>query len=221
MQVRRISPAPFAATVRAKSTASMPVARRPPWVKISHFPGPTVLASMATTMHCDPKRSAASATTSGSATAAELKLTLSAPGQQQRAHVLGRADPAADGQRHEALLGGAGDEVEHRAAVVVGRHDVEKAELVRAGGVIGLCGLDRVAGVDQVDEVDALDDAAVGHVKAGDDAGLEHGFHMARAGSKGKSFDPGRGCCPVVQEGVADCAAAVLVSAVKYWRALD
>ena len=34
---------------------------------------------MATTMHCEPKRAAEAATTSGSATAAVLKLTLSAP----------------------------------------------------------------------------------------------------------------------------------------------
>ena len=82
MLVSRISPAPFAATLRAKVTASIPVARRPPWVKISHLPGETVLASMATTMHWLPKRSAARATTSGSATAAELKLTLSAPARR-------------------------------------------------------------------------------------------------------------------------------------------
>src|SRR5690606_14852707 len=65
--------------------------------------------------------------------------------------------------------------VVHRAAVFMRGVDVEKAELVRPGSVIGLGRLDRIAGVDQVDEVHALDDAAVGHVEAGDDAGLEHG----------------------------------------------
>ena len=53
--------------------------------------------------------------------------------------------------------------------------DVEKAQLVRAGGIVGARGLHRVAGVDQIDEVDALDHAAIGHVETGYDAGLEHG----------------------------------------------
>ena len=42
------------------------------------------------------------------------------------------------------------------------------------GRVIGLGRLDRIAGIAQVDEVHALDDAAVLHVEAGDEADLEH-----------------------------------------------
>src|SRR5690606_9557976 len=99
-------------------------------------------------------------------------------GEEERAHVLLCADAAADGQRDVALLRRAGDEVVHRAAVFMRGVEVEKAELVRPGSVIGLGRLDRIAGVDQVDEVHALDDAAVGHVEAGDDAGLEHGFPL-------------------------------------------
>ena len=95
-------------------------------------------------------------------------------GQQQGAGVLGRTDAAAYGERHEALLGGAAGDVEQRAAVLGRSGDVEKAELVRACGVVGARGLDRVAGVDEIDEVDALDDAAVRDVEAGDDADLEH-----------------------------------------------
>ena len=41
------------------------------------------------------------------------------PRQQQRAGVLGGADAAADGQRHEADRGGAADDVEDRAAALV------------------------------------------------------------------------------------------------------
>ena len=99
--------------------------------------------------------------TSGSATAAVLKLTLSAPASSSARTSSRRAHPAADGQRHEALLGGAADEIEQRAAVLLAGGDVEKAELVRAGRVIGPRRLDRIAGVDEIDEVDALDDAAV------------------------------------------------------------
>ena len=93
-------------------------------------------------------------------------------GQQQLADIGDRAHAAADGERHEALLGGARHHVEDGLAIVGRRGDVEEAELVGAGRVIGLGRLDRIAGVDQVDEVDALDDAAVLDVEAGDDAGI-------------------------------------------------
>ena len=83
------------------------------------------------------------------------------------------AHAAADRQRHEALLGRARDDVEDRLAIVGRGGDVEEAEFVGAGRVIGRRRLDRIAGIDQVDEVDALDDAAVLDVEAGDDAGFE------------------------------------------------
>ena len=100
--------------------------------------------------------------------------TLSAPALQQPADVLDGAHAAADGERHEAALGRALDDVEDGVAVLVAGRDVEEAELVGAGRVIGGGGLDRIAGIDEVDEVDALDDAAVLDVEAGDDAGFEH-----------------------------------------------
>ena len=89
------------------------------------------------------------------------------------------AHAAAHGQRHEALLGGAGDQIEHGAAVFMRRVDVEKTQLVRAGRVIGPRRFDRVAGIHEVDEVHALDHAAIGHVEAGDEAGLQHGSVFA------------------------------------------
>ena len=64
--------------------------------------------------------------------------------------------------------------IEDDAAVLVAGGDVEKAELVRARRVIGLGDLDRIAGIAQVDEIDALDDAAVLHVEAGNEARLQH-----------------------------------------------
>ena len=66
------------------------------------------------------------------------------------------------------------DHVEDRAALLVARGDVEEAELVCPRLVVSGGGLDRIAGVAEVDEVDALDDAAVFHVEAGDDADLQH-----------------------------------------------
>ncbi len=85
-----------------------------------------------------------------------------------------RAHPAADRQRHEAGFRGAPDHIQHDAAIFMGGGDVEKAQFVGAGGVIGDRRFDGIAGVAQIDEVDALDDAAVLDVETGDHAHLEH-----------------------------------------------
>ena len=98
---------------------------------------------------------------SGLATAAELIETLSAPREQQIADVVQRANAAADGQRHEAGFRRALHDVEQYAAVFMACGDVEKAEFVGAGGVIGDGAFDRIAGVAQIDEIDAFDDASV------------------------------------------------------------
>ena len=142
---------------RAQSTASSPVPLRPPWVKTSHLPGAVWRASIATTMHWSPYFSAASRTNSGRVTAAELIETLSAPASSRRRMSSIGAHAAAHGQRHEALLGGAADDVEDGVAVLVARGDVEEGELVGAGGVVDPRLLDRIAGVAQVDELHALD----------------------------------------------------------------
>ena len=107
-------------------------------------------------------------------------------GLQQLADVLDRAHAAADGERHEAALGRALDDVEDGVAVLVAGRDVEEAQLVGAGRVVGGGRLDGIAGVDEVDEVDALDDAAVLDVEAGNDADLEHGTCIVAAGSVGE-----------------------------------
>jgi hypothetical protein len=94
-------------------------------------------------------------------------------GQKQFADILDCAHAAADGQRHEAVFGGLGHDIENRLAVVRGGGDVEKAEFVGAGGIIGLGGLHGIAGIDQINEIDALDDAAVLDIQAGDDTGFQ------------------------------------------------
>ena len=52
--------------------------------------------------------------------------------------------------------------------------DIKETKFVRTRGVIGNCGLDRIAGIAQVNEVDALDDTAVLDVETGNDTDLEH-----------------------------------------------
>ena len=161
----------------------MPVASRPPWVKISkrgscRSPA-TRLASMATTMHCAPNFSAAARTRLAILHRRRIDRDLVGAGFEQSAHVVDAAHAAADGQRHEAALGRAGDHVEDRAALLVAGGDVEEAELVGARLVVSGGGLDRIAGVAQIDEVDALDDAAVFDVEAGYDADLQHEFYDA------------------------------------------
>ena len=131
---------------------------------------------MATTMHWSPNFSAASLTKARRSTAAVLIDTLSAPDDKQRADVLDGAHAAADGERHEAGFRRAPHHVENDAAVFVARGDVEKAQLVGAGRVIGDRRLHRIAGVAQIDEIDALDHAAVFDVEAGNDADFEHGL---------------------------------------------
>ena len=111
-------------------------------------------------------------------TAAVLIETLSAPQVSSLRMSSTRAHAAADGERHEAGLRGARHHVEDGVAVLVARRDVEEGQFVGAGRVIGDRGFDRIARVAQVDEVDALDDAAVLHVEAGNDADLER--HQAR-----------------------------------------
>ena len=96
-------------------------------------------------------------------------------GFQQLAHVLDAAHAAADRQRHEAALRGALHHVENGAAVLVTGGDIEEAELVRAGLVIGCRRLDRIARILQVEETYALDDAAFLHIEARYDANFQHG----------------------------------------------
>ena len=178
IEVSRISPAPSDTTSRAYSTASRPVGRRPPCVKISQR-GARSIGGDAPRIDRDDDalvaeffRRARDEGAVGDRRGVDRHLV--GAGEKQVADVFDGPHAAADRQRHEALLGGARDHVEDGAAVLVARGDVEEAELVGARRVIGLRRLDRIAGVDEIDELHALHDAAVLHVEAGDHAGFEH-----------------------------------------------
>jgi len=103
-----------------------------------------------------------------------VETDLICPRQKQGAHVVVAAHTATDGQGHEALLGGAGDQIKHRATVFVGGVDVQKAQLVRTCRIIGARGFHWIARIDEVGKVHALDHTAIGDIKAGDEAGFQH-----------------------------------------------
>ena len=151
---------------------------RPPWVKTAPFAGchRSVSRRSRTTMHWLPNFSAASRDeVRAGRRQAVLIETLSGAGcSSSCADIVDRAHPAADRQRHEALLGGAAHHVVDRVAVLVAGGDVEEAQFVGALAVVDPRLLDGIAGIGQVDEVDALDDATVLDVETGDDAHLQH-----------------------------------------------
>ena len=103
------------------------------------------------------------------------------PRQQQGAHVVLGPHAATHGQRDETLFGGALHHIEHGAPVFMGRVDVQKTDLIRAGGIIGLGRFHRVARIAQADEIDTLDHTAIGDIKAGNDPGFQHGASFVGA----------------------------------------
>ena len=106
-------------------------------------------------------------------------LILSAPGAQHRIHILDGLDAAADGERHEALVGGALDHLDHRARAVRGGGDVEEHHFVRALFIVAERELHRVADVAQAAllghaELDAARDLAVVNVETRNDTFCNH-----------------------------------------------
>jgi hypothetical protein len=125
---------------------------------------------MATTMHCEPKRSEASLTSCGLNTAEVLIDTLSAPACSRRRTSSGTRTPPPTVSGMNTCAATVLDDMQDQVAVVRTGSDVQKGQLVGALLVIAPGDLDRIAGVAQVDELDALDDAPGSHVQAGNDA---------------------------------------------------
>ena len=85
------------------------------------------------------------------------------------------ADTAADRERHEADVGGAGHHVQDGSAVLVGGGDVEEHQFIGAGGVIGPGLFHRIAGIAQRNKLHALHHPAVLDVQTRNDADFKHG----------------------------------------------
>ena len=104
-----------------------------------------------------------------------LMLTLSAPGGEERPHVVLRPDPSSDrewGERDTRLR--SSDDVEHRSAPLVRGRDVEERDLVRARLVVARGAFDGVTRVAERHEAHPLHDPPVLHVEARDHAFREH-----------------------------------------------
>src|SRR5262249_16051440 len=96
------------------------------------------------------------------------------PCQQQLADILDAAHPAAHGERHEAHFRHARYHVIQCRPSFMRSGNIEKTQLIRALRIVKLRLLHRLTGVAQLYEIDAFDNAAVFHVKAGNDAGFQH-----------------------------------------------
>ena len=110
---------------------------------------------------------------SGSATAAVLSETLSAPARSTSriSSTVRTPPPTVSGTNaRRAVRSTTSSSVPRRS----GGGDVEEHELVGALAGVALGQLGRIALVDEVDEARALDDAAIGDVEAGDDPAAEH-----------------------------------------------
>ncbi len=141
-------------------------------------------------MHWLPNRRAAACTNCGSWHAAELIETLSLPAFKQRPNVVQRANPSANGQRHEDLLGRAANDVEHDVAGLVAGGDVQKHQLVGPFLLIAGRHRHRVAGVAEVDEIRPLHDPPAIDVQTGNDTFGEH--EMFAESSRMRSLRPSR-----------------------------
>ena len=95
-------------------------------------------------------------------------------GVQELAHVAALAYAAPDRERDGHGRCRSIDQVEKGSAVLVGRGDVEKGDLVRASLTVALRRLDRIAGITKADEIDALHDTPVLDVETGDDSLSQH-----------------------------------------------
>jgi len=118
------------------------------------------------TTACDPKRSAIALRSEGSASAAELSDTRSAPDSMMREASSTERTPPPTVKGISTTSARAGRRGHGHALFGRGR-DVEKDKFVGAAFAVEGGQFDRIAHVTQLHEADALDDATVRDVQAG------------------------------------------------------
>ncbi len=89
--------------------------------------------------------------------------------------VVGRAQAAADGQRHEDGVRRLAYDIEDTVASVERRHDIDIDDFVDTLGVVTLGELTRRADHAQAFQMDALDDVRTLDIEPGDEAQRHHG----------------------------------------------
>jgi hypothetical protein len=99
-------------------------------------------------------------------------------GAQQGADLVDLANAATDGEWDKNLARGPFDHVDQRGALLGRRLDVEEDQLVRTLFGIGTGHRDRVALVTKLAEMHALDHAATGDVKTGNDPLEQHALPL-------------------------------------------
>ena len=177
IDVSRISPAPRTTTSSAHDTASRPVGIRPPCVKTSKPPD-TARGIDGDDSALAPELRGDLAHELGASDGRRVHRDLVGAGAKQAAGVVDTADPAADGERDEHLLGGAAGDVEDRVAGVGRRRDVEEDELVGAFGVVAGGELDGSPASRRPTKFTPFHDAPGVDVEAGDHAGDAHGDRL-------------------------------------------
>ena len=100
-------------------------------------------------------------------------------GLEHGVHVFDGANAAADRERHEALVGGALNDVHHRSAAMSGGSDVEEDHFIGALVVVAAREFYRVADVAQLAgfgaaELNAAGDSSRVNVEAGNDSARQH-----------------------------------------------
>ena len=93
---------------------------------------------------------------------------------QQRPDVLDRANPAADGQRHEHLLRRPPHDVDHDVAILVAGRDVQEHQFVGPLLLVPRGDFHGIAGVPQVQEIGSLHHPAAVDIQTGNNAFCQH-----------------------------------------------
>lgn len=96
------------------------------------------------------------------------------PGLQQLPNVVDRSNTTPDRERHENLLGGPPDDIQHDPSVFMAGSDVEKNELIGSLGLISLRYLHGVPGIAKIEKVGPFHHSSAMDVQARDNAFGEH-----------------------------------------------
>ena len=128
------------------------------------------------------------------------------PREEEGARIFSRSHATTDGQRHEADLGCAADDVDNRVAPFMRGPNVEEAQLVRSRSVISTRCFDRIAGIAQIYEVDALHHAAVLDVQTRNDANANRHALAATASAVARSSRPSYNARPVITPSIPSFA---------------